>query len=173
MWQEKRGTWGQHRKCKRIHEKPLNKNLNKKHEKHYFFQSWWMVHNTTARYAPIGRSKNMSFARLSALWNLRRNKANFGKILKGNFLKLISATTIFLVIIMLKLTKFHEIKGNNSFRLQNVLTNTWYSAENHSYVSIKALQIRWLEKMHTLWLFSIWICWKKVPSLTHYKDSRL
>ena len=31
---------------------------------------------------PVGRSKNMSFAIVSALWNHRRNKHNFGKIFK-------------------------------------------------------------------------------------------
>ena len=46
-WQEKRGTCGQNWKCKCIHQQT---SLNKKHKKHY--QSWWIVHNIIALYAP-------------------------------------------------------------------------------------------------------------------------
>ena len=46
-WQEKRETWGQNRKCKRIQEE---KSFNNKHKKNY--QSWWMVDNITTSYGP-------------------------------------------------------------------------------------------------------------------------
>ena len=63
------------------------------------------------------------------------------RFLKFKLLKLISTTTVFLVIVMLKLTKFHEIKGNNSFRLQHFSTDTWYSAVNQSNINLKVLQL--------------------------------
>ena len=61
--------------------------------------------------------------------------------LKFQLFKYIS-TTVFLVIVMLKLTKFYRIKGNNSFQLQHFSTDTWYSALNQSNINIKALQVR-------------------------------
>ena len=72
---------------------------------------------------PGGRSKNYShsyeFHQIICPFNKhRRNKHSLGKTFKFNFLKLIPTTTIFLVIVMLNLTEFHGIKGNNSFRLQ-------------------------------------------------------
>ena len=60
----------------------------------------------------------MSFARLSALCIIVKKSKIWVRFLKFKFLKLISITTVFLVI-MLKLTKFHGIKGNNSFQLQH------------------------------------------------------
>ena len=62
----------------------------------------------------------MCFARLSALWiNIVKTSKIFVRFLKFKLLKLISTTTttVFLVIDMLRWTKFHGLKGNNSFQL--------------------------------------------------------
>ena len=70
---------------------------------------------------PVGKGKNYScsheFRQIICPLNKHgQNKQNFGKIFKIQvFFKLISITTAFLAIVMLKLTKFHGIKGNNSF----------------------------------------------------------
>ena len=58
----------------------------------------------------------------------------------------IDIISLFPVIAMLKLTKYHEIERNNSFRLQLFSTNTWYSAVNQSNINRKAFQIGSLEK---------------------------
>ena len=86
---------------------------------------------------------HMSFARLSALFiNIVKTSKIFVRFLKFKFLKLISITTVFLVSVMLKLAKFHRLKGNNSFRLQHFSTDTLYSAVNQLNINHKAHQIR-------------------------------
>ena len=78
--------------------------------------------------------------------NIVKTSTMFVRFLKFTFLKLISAITVFLVSVVLKLTKFHRIKGNNSFRLQHFSTGTWYLAVNRSNINLKALQIGLLEE---------------------------
>ena len=79
-----------------------------------------MVYNITARYtSQLAEVRiiliSMSFARFSALLiNIVETSMILVRVLKFNFLKLISTTTVFLVTVMLK---FHGIKGNNLFRL--------------------------------------------------------
>ena len=84
---------------------------------------------------PVGESKNYcrSYEFRQIIFPLK-NIDNFFfffffffflRFLKFTFLKLISTTTVFLVSVMLKLTTFDGIKGNNSFRLQQFLTDTW------------------------------------------------
>ena len=96
---------------------------------------------------PVGKRKNYcrsyEFRQIICPLNKHsQNKQNFGKIFKIQALKLISAATVFLVIVVLKLTKFHGLKGNNLFRLQHSSTDTWYSAVNQSNINLKAHQIR-------------------------------
>ena len=88
---------------------------------------------------PVGKVRiivvPISFARLSALWiNIVKTSKIFVRFLKFTFLKLISTTTVFLISVacMLELTKFHGIKGNNSFWLQHLSTDTWYSTVNRT-----------------------------------------
>ena len=95
---------------------------------------------------PVGKSKNYcrSYEYRQIICSLNKhsqNKQNLVTFLKFKLLKMISTTTVFLKIVMLKLTKFHGIKGNNSFRLQHFLTDTGYSAVNQSNINLKALQI--------------------------------
>ena len=83
------------------------KSLNKKHEKH--FQTWWMLHNIIVLYAPDDKGKNCScfheFRQITCPLNKhRQNKLNFGRFLIFKFLKFISKTTVFPIIVMLKLT---------------------------------------------------------------------
>ena len=73
---------------------------------------------------PVGKGKNYSrfheFRQIICpLTKHRQNKQNFGKIFKIQVFALISITMIFPVIVIIKLTEDHEIKGNNSFQLQH------------------------------------------------------
>ena len=100
---------------------------------------------------PVGKVRiivvPMSFIRLSALrLNIVKTSKSLVRFLKFKLLKLISTTTVFLLIVMLKLTKFQGIKGNDTFQLQHFSTDTWFSAVNQSNINLKALQIRWMEK---------------------------
>ena len=105
--QEKRGTWGQNRKCKETWE-TLSIMVN------------GVLHYCTL-YSQLAEVRiiliPLSFARLSALLiNIVETSTILVRFLKLNFLKLISTTTVFLVTVMLK---FHGIKGNNPFQLQH------------------------------------------------------
>ena len=60
----------------------------------------------------------MSFARLSALWINIVKTQNFGMIFKVQVFEVDINNNGISCNVMQKLTKFHEIKGNNSFRLQ-------------------------------------------------------
>ena len=72
---------------------------------------------------PVSRSKNYSrsyeFHKIICPLNKRRqNKQNFGKIFKIQVFEADINNNGISCKCMLKLTKFHGIKGNNSFRLQ-------------------------------------------------------
>ena len=78
---------------------------------------------------PVGNSKNYcrSYEFRQIFSPLNNGIVKTSKILlrflKFKLLKLISTTTVFLVIVMLKLTQFHGIKGNNSVQLQHFFDN--------------------------------------------------
>ena len=95
-WQEKRGIWGQSRKCKRIDKE---KSLNKKHEKHY--QSWWIMQLCSQLAKVRIILVPMSFVRLFALWmNIVKTCNILVRFSKFQFLKLISTTTVFFAIVI-------------------------------------------------------------------------
>ena len=90
---------------------------------------------------------SLSFASWSALWiNIVKRSKISVRFLKFKILKLILITRLFPVIAMLKLTKVHKIKGNNSFRLQHFFDKHMVFGCKQLNITPKALQMRWLEK---------------------------
>ena len=138
-WQEKRWTWGQNRKCKRIQQET---SLNMRNIINHDEQCIKLLHFML----PVGKSKNYcrsyEFCQIICPLNNKSKQANVCKIFEFHLFKVVINNS---VSVMLKLTKFHGIKGNISFWLQHFSTDTWYSAVNQSNINLKALQIRRLE----------------------------
>ena len=109
---------------------------------------------------PVGNNKNYcrsyEFHQIICPLNKHsQNRQNFGKNFKIKAFEVDINNNSISLIFMLQLTKFHGIKGNNSFQLQHFSTDTWYSAVNQSNINRKAL-LRRFENIQTLRLFSIW-----------------